>query len=383
VLVDGGGKEVEKVRAALAAAGHAVERVRTPQEAVELTRDEELVRAHRVESLSALAGGIAHDLNNVLASGLMAVDLLAGSSPAPPAARLLAALEESFRRATGLVRQLLWFARGAESGDTLFEPRHLIGDLQKVMAALLPPGSELETAYPPDLRFLAADPLQVYELLFGLLRAGWTALPPAGGTLTLAARDADVDAAFAHMLPGARAGSYVSFAVSPAPPQGLPAALQALLGALGGVAAPSGPDEELRVYLPASEVPEHAPTTPGEVESGRGERILLAEADPVLRELLAAALERAGYRPLTAADGSQAVALFTVHAEELAAVVAARDLEWLDGPATLHAVAHLRPRVGTLLLESEPPGGVAEPPLPTLRKPFTAAELLAALRQLL
>ncbi len=252
VLVDAAAATAESVRQALEAAGHEVERVRTAEEAIALSRGEELVSAHRVESLAALAAGIAHDLNNVLASGLMAIELLAGGPAESPSARLLGALEESVRRAAGLVRQLLWFARGAEEAGAPYQPKHLVTELQKLVAALLPRGSEIETYYPPDLHLLSADPHEVYQLLLGLLRAAWTALPAAGGVLTLAARNARADEAPAE----AAGAAQVVFEVRPAPPAGPPEALSALLATLGGTAAPPQPGGGLRVYLPATPVPE-------------------------------------------------------------------------------------------------------------------------------
>jgi CheY-like chemotaxis protein len=380
VLVDGGAADLASVRQTLEATGHTVEGVRTPEEAVALARSQALLRAHRTESLAAIAGGIAHDLNNVLASSLMAIDLLAGSAAQLPAG-ILGALEESVRRATGLVRQLLWFARGLESDGARFQPKHLMTELQKLLSALLPAGTDLETSYPADLWFLSADPLQVYELLLGLLRAGWSALPPGGGSLTLAAENVIVDDTFARMLPGVRHGSYIAFAVSPGPPQELPEGLAALLAALGGVAAPPDARSGLRAYLPAARPAGESADPRPKAARGEGELVLLAEADPVLRELLAAALEKGGYRPLVAADGSEAVALFSAHAGEAAAVLAARDLAWLDGPATLHAVAHLRPGVPTLLLEDGLPAGAPPSALPVLRKPFSGAQLLQALSE--
>jgi signal transduction histidine kinase len=244
ILVEGGGAQAESVRAALEAEGYAVERVGSPEDAVELAHRERLVHAHRVETLSALAGGIAHDVNNALASALMAIGLLAGGTPAPA---LLAALEESLRRAMGAVRQLSWLARDAGGAVMLFQPKHLLAELQRLASALLPPGSELMTAYPYDLRLISADPREVFELLLGLLRTGRTALPPAGGTLTLSAENADLFRAIAAAQPG----SYVVFDISPAPPGGPPESLRALLQALGGTVVTSASGSGLRAYVPA------------------------------------------------------------------------------------------------------------------------------------
>lgn len=252
VLVEAGTEELERLRPRLEAAGHAVEHVRTPEDAIALAQRETLVRVDRVESLAALAAGIAHDLNNVLASGLMATSMLSESVLDEGTSLLLRSLEESLRHATDLGRQLLWFAHGAEAGgETLFQPKHLVTELRKLVAALLPPGCEIETSYPAELRLLAADPLEVYQLLLGLLRTGWSALPATGGMLTLTVEDVDLDQALGRSMAGARPGPYVAFEVMPAPADGLPEGLRALLSSLDGCTGPAAPGGGLRVYLPA------------------------------------------------------------------------------------------------------------------------------------
>ncbi len=130
-------------------------------------RDAEL-RLDRARSVLAVAGGLAHELANLLAGISMALDGLAKSAASDADRRLLGALEESTRRATQALRQMLRLARAKEGEPILYQLQHLLGDLQRLAATAFPE-TPLALFYPPDLWPLAGDPLDAHQLLLGLV----------------------------------------------------------------------------------------------------------------------------------------------------------------------------------------------------------------------
>src|ERR1051326_2567580 len=98
----------------------------------------QFLRAQRMESVGALAGGIAHDLNNVLAPILMAVEILKKKHPDNDTQRILNTLESSAQRGSGMIRQVLTFARGIEGERAPVQVGHLIPEMEKIIPATLP-----------------------------------------------------------------------------------------------------------------------------------------------------------------------------------------------------------------------------------------------------
>src|ERR1700730_13218113 len=156
--------------------------------------DPGLLRGERLRSLTPLAAGAAHELNNLLATVLMGVELLRQTCREAPERGVLSTLEETARRGLHTTRQLQWLARGAEGEATLFQPRFLIADLQQLMRATSPDTLVVVTDYPVDLWLLEGDPLAFYQLRLALLREGREALG-GSGTLPVSARNEELTAA--------------------------------------------------------------------------------------------------------------------------------------------------------------------------------------------
>jgi hypothetical protein len=247
------------------------------------------LRLGRLETLSALAGGVTHEMSNLAASVMMSVQLLEPSCQQPVDRQVLASLEELSHRLQHAGRQLHWLARGIDGEPTLFQPQYLLSDLQRLARIAFPAEIAVITRYPPDLWPLAADPLVVYQLLLALCLEARYQLNGAG-TLVLGAGNqepahpeglagaAAADAAGAGAdTAGAgagnrRAGRFVvleGFAEAEAAPQPEPAAGAAALAsarraaahakraaaAAGGFTAPlpaGSTGRGRRAYLPAA-----------------------------------------------------------------------------------------------------------------------------------
>jgi len=236
------------------------------------------LRAERLECFGALAGGATHELNNLLATVLMSVDLLRRTCRAPAEKTALTSLEEIARRGLHMARQLQWLACGSECQALRFQPRYLMSDLQRLMISTSSSALVVVADCAPDLWLLEGDPLLVYQLLLAQLLAARDAVA-AAGTISLAAhnqwlnggRDGDANPGpgpyLVFEVTGSRAAPAAAlaagngrkaaaspFATSPARPLTSPADGEALR-ALGGFSEMATPRTGYgrRVYLPAVE----------------------------------------------------------------------------------------------------------------------------------
>jgi two-component system, cell cycle sensor histidine kinase and response regulator CckA len=371
----------------------------------------QLLRVQRMESIGTLAGGIAHDLNNVLTPILMAVDLLKDPPDEDARRDLLTTIEESTERGAEMVRQILSFARGMEGRRVLVQIKHLVRDLEKVIGSTLPKSIAVGVRLARELWPLLGDPTQLYQVLMNLCVNARDAMP-GGGRLTLAAENRWLDETAARAHPDARPGPYVQLRVADTgtgiPPaildrifdpffttkeigKGTGLGLSTVLGIVRGhggfltVASEVGRGTEFTICLPAADT---SATGPGEEEQppecpGRGELILVVDDEASIRELARATLTAQGYRVQTAREGTEAVALYARLRTEVQLVLTDMMMPVMDGPATIRALRQLAPDVRILAtsgLAVAPAVGQADAFLP---KPFAAHDLLAAVRQVL
>jgi PAS domain S-box-containing protein len=294
-------------------------------------------RAQRMQTIGSLAGGIAHDLNTVLAIVLTAADNLELNLPADERATVLNELRDSARRGSGIVKQLLTFARGTGTGDGPMQPAPVLHDLTRLLKHLLPRGIAIREEVPDDLWPISGDSTQLYQVLINLAVNARDAMP-GGGTLTISAKNVTVPAAGADLKPG----GYVRVAVADsgagiAPehlakifdpffttkPQGHGtglglATVSGIVRSRGGcvrVESTVGRGSQFDVYWPAHDTtavtPARAPAT--DLPGGHGELVLVAGSERSFGEFAKATLEAYGYRVLHADFPGEAAALLDRH----------------------------------------------------------------------
>ena len=176
----------------------------------------QFLRAQRMEGIGTLAGGIAHDLNNVLAPILMSIELLKLDLRGNPQhMKALESIEGSARRGADLVRQVLTFARGLDGQRVAVNLRHLLGDLQHIASETFPRNIAIRIAggTPSDLWPIAGDPTQLHQVLLNLAVNARDAMPN-GGVLTVAAENVTIDQQYAATSREAKAGPYVVLKVT-------------------------------------------------------------------------------------------------------------------------------------------------------------------------
>ncbi|HWP48143.1 MAG TPA: PAS domain S-box protein [Candidatus Limnocylindrales bacterium] len=376
----------------------------------------QFLRAQRMESLGTLAGGIAHDLNNVLAPILMAIKLLQRKFTDEQSQRLLATLRSSAERGAGIINQLLSFARGAEGEHIVLQPRHLIKEIEKILKETLPKSIQIHTIIPEDLWSIHGDATQLYQVLMNLCVNARDAMPK-GGKLTLEAENIQLDASYARMHLEAKSGPFVLITVTdtgvgiPASildkifepffttkehGQGTGLGLSTALGIVKGhggfinVYSEIGKGTRFKIYLPAikTEGTEQREEKHPELPMGHGELILVVDDEVPIQEVTKETLESYGYKVLTASDGAEAVALYAENKEKIQVVLLDMMMPYMDGPATIRALQKLNPQVKIIAASGLKMNGkaveMAEGGIKTfLSKPYTAEKLLKTLAEVL
>ena len=152
--------------------------------------EQQFLRAQRMQSIGLLAGGVAHDLNNVLAPVLMALPLLRNDLPPQQREHVLDMLEQSVRRGANIIRQVLTFARGVEVQRVLVQPRHLLREVAKIVEETFPKDIRIRCNAPTSLWPLQGDPTQIHQVLLNLAVNARDAMPE-GGQLTFMGDNVD------------------------------------------------------------------------------------------------------------------------------------------------------------------------------------------------
>jgi len=378
--------------------------------------EQQFLRAQRMESIGTLSGGIAHDLNNLLAPIVMGVGLLRQYEPAQASREIIEIIERSARRGTDLVKQVLSFARGVEGARLAVHLRHIVREVEAMCESTFPKNIEVETNVPSELGLVLGDPTQLNQVLLNLCVNARDAMPN-GGKLVMAAANTTVDAQYAVMNHGAAAGRYVLLEVTDTglgiPPElvdrifepffttkelgkGTGLGLSTVLGIVrshGGfvnVSSTPGKGSSFKVYLPApdkSEEPD-APTPEAEgLPRGHGELILVVDDEAPILHITRQTLEAFGYRVVVAEDGAQAIAVYVLHRAAIALVLTDMMMPVMDGPALIGALQRVNPMVRIIAVSGlQAAGGASRAMLAGVKylaKPYTAEAMLRLVRSVL
>jgi PAS domain S-box-containing protein len=373
------------------------------------------LRAQRLESIGTLAGGIAHDLNNVLTPIVMGLDLLKTPMSEGDRLGLLATLQSSASRGSDMVQQVLSFTRGVEGQRAPVLIKPLLKEVERIFRHTLPKSIEVELSIPDRLWLVLADPTQLTQVLMNLCVNARDAMP-AGGRLRITAENVRLTGSeslgFGHAAPGpfllikvADTGTGIPaeirdkifdpFFTTKEAGKGTGLGLATVLGIVtshGGfvnVYSEVGQGTQFSIYLPAADSgqakqKEEAPVLP----CGHGELVLVVDDEATIREIAKATLELHGYRTLTAGDGREAVALFAQHKSEIKAVLTDMMMPVMDGRATIRALRSMDPAVRVIAAsgladasKEQDKGSLGKSAF--LAKPFTAEKLLQTVHEVL
>ncbi len=376
----------------------------------------QFLRAQRMESIGTLAGGIAHDLNNVLSPILMAIDMLRLKATDEASRKWLEVLRTNAERGGNMVRQVLSFARGVEGERVALQPKHLIKEIVKILRETLPKSIEMAYDLPDDLWIISADATQLHQVLMNLCVNARDAMPD-GGSISIKAENTFLDESYARVHIEAKAGRFVVITVSDTGPGmspeiqsrifepffttkemtkgtglGLSTALTIVKshGGFINVYSEVHKGSQFALYLPSLDAPgtAEAGALQTDLPLGNGELILVVDDEESIREITRGTLETFGYRVLKASDGTEAVALYAEHRNEVAVVLTDMLMPFMDGPATIRALQKMNPQVKIIAASGLTAGHKAgqaslEGVKIFLSKPYTAEKLLKALADVL
>jgi PAS domain S-box-containing protein len=373
-------------------------------------------QAQKMEAIGMLAGGVAHDFNNMLTAILGYSELLTEQiGPDKPIGQDLREIMAAARRAAALTRQLLAFSRRQVLAVVPVDITSVVRDLEGMLRRLLGEQITITTALADDLDPVMADVTQLEQLLVNLSVNARDAMPQ-GGSLTLATQNITLDAGYAAAHPGAHAGSYASLSVTDTGTGMSPDTQERIFepffttkergrGTGLGLAAVYGIVNQLRgyievssqpaqgstftIYLPKTEQAAEHPIEPARVMSPVGtETILLVEDESGVRAFAKIALTRFGYRVIEADTAEVALALLDGVDTPIHLLLTDIVLPKMDGRELAVRVRRDRPDVRVLFMSGYASGlgtidGLLEPGVHLLEKPFTAHALLTKTRQLL
>ena len=376
----------------------------------------QFLRSQRLENIGALAGGIAHDLNNVLAPVMMLTDLLREELKDENSRRMLDTVRASARRGSDLVKQILQFARGSGDEPFTLHLKHVIKETGALVRETFPRSIRLSIQIDEDLRLVSGDATKLHQVLLNLCLNARDAMPE-GGQLAIKAANILLDRKVFPTQPQPISGAFVLLAVSDTG-TGIPTHLLdrifqpffttkthntgsglGLSTVANIVRAHSGFIEvfselekgtTFEIYLPAAAEMEavalSSPPKPPPV--GRGEWVLLVDDERAILRMTNALLEACQYHVLSAQNGADALALFQQHKHIIDVVVTDLMMPIMDGPEFIQEIRRSSPEMkiigmSGLAAENKLAEAVESNVQFLLRKPYTAAEMLVALRQTL
>ena len=378
--------------------------------------EEQLRQTHRIEVVERLAGGVAHEFNNLLMIISGRGELLHNRLSAnDPALRDLAIIQDTVRRAAALIQQLLAFGR-----RQVFDPRavaldDVIADLAPMLRALM--GEDVELLIVPGSRHsqIQGDPPLLQQVLMNLALNAREAMPH-GGRLTIQTANIEIDETVVSRYPGICPGPHVVLAVSDTgigmdartrarifepffttkevgegPGLGLSAVYGMVKQHQGGIVVDSAPSQgsTFKIYLPRVEevapaVESEPPLTPPPLSS---ETVLLVEDEAGVRAVTRESLRVHGYSVLEAADAREAIRICEQHEGPIDLLLTDVVMPGLSGPELAHRLAALRPAMKVLYMSGYDERTLAQHGVGSgtalLHKPFTTATLGHKVRELL
>jgi two-component system cell cycle sensor histidine kinase/response regulator CckA len=378
--------------------------------------ERQVLQLQKFEAIGRLAGGVAHDFNNILTAILGWAEL--EHRDAQPGSRTQERLQKICRqaqRATGLTAQLLAFARRQVLERRKIDLNSLVEDGTSLLRRVI--GEDIEVRLLPgiNLRVALADPVQIDQVLMNLCLNARDAMPK-GGQLIIETQNVAIDEEYCRHHPEGRSGSYVLLSVSDTGSgmdagtiehifepffttkevgKGTGLGLATVFGIVKqhegfiNVYSEPGKGTTFRVYLPSAsgEAERLNGEAGGQLQKGT-ETILVAEDNESLRELAQENLDALGYRLILASNGIEAVELFKANAKKIDLVILDVVMPAMSGPDAYLEMRQLRPDLPVLFTtgytaEAAAVTSMVEKGAALLQKPYGSKSLSRAIRSAL
>ncbi len=371
--------------------------------------------AQRSELFAAIAGGIAHDLNNILAPITMAAGILVDQGLSEENSELVHTIEHSAERGAAVIRQVLTFANGSDNCAMDLQPRYLLREVARLASEIFPPNIGVRAEIPSALWTITGDPGEIHQALINLLLNARDAMPD-GGHIAITAQNCTFATIQPSAIFSAVPGDFVEVSVEDTGPgvdpeyasriwepfvtskgagQAAGLGLSRVAGVLrshggfGQLRARHGCGTKVSLYFPrATAAAVRSVVEEGVIAPRETGRILVVDDEESILTLSRRILERAGYEVLVASEGREALGLFARHRAEIGLVLTDLAMPGMNGFTLLWALRRSKPDLRVMVATGQGSEtnlrelelmGVRE----VLLKPFSSRRLLDAVARTL
>ncbi|HQK14124.1 MAG TPA: PAS domain S-box protein [Anaerolineae bacterium] len=343
---------------------------------------ERMMHQERLAAVGQLAAGIAHDFNNILASIVLYTQMSLRNTDLPlPLRQRLEVIEQQTAHAADLIQQILDFGRRAVLERQPLMVDSFLKEIVKLLRRTLPENLQIDLTIEAGDHAILADPTRIQQAVVNLALNARDAMPNGGELHISLARIAGQPIQCVDCGP-VLSGEWVEIAVADTgtgiPPEVLPhifepffttraplghglglAQVYGIVNQHGGhiaVETQPGKGTTFRLYWPALQTSSLQPeaSLKAEVLSGQGETIMVVEDDALVRAALIDALDMLGYRALEAANGQEALTLYTAHADTVALVISDWVMPTMSGSELVRALYERAPSLKVLMLTGHP-----------------------------
>ena len=379
--------------------------------------EEQLRQAQKIEAIGRLAGGVAHDFNNMLSIIIgYGENILNKLQHGDPLREDVDEIVKAGRRSATLTRQLLAFSRRQTLQPEVLDLNALVRDLEKMLRRLIGEDIRLEMSLAGDLACVEVDPGQIEQIVMNLVLNARDAMP-AGGKIIIETAGVELDDMYARKHVSITPGKYVMLAVTDngcgmdretmaqifdpffttkEEGKGTGLGLSTVYGIVkqsgGNIWAYSEPGQgtTFKIYLPQTPAEPVVKESEAEWEEtrGSGEHILVVEDEEALRKLVRTVLLRLGYRVTVAANGAQALHMVEAKGLKPDMVITDVVMPGMRGPVMVERLRKKQPGLKALYMSGYTNNaivhhGVLDPEMPFIQKPCTIRDIAVKVRDLL
>ncbi|MDZ8184963.1 MAG: response regulator [Nostoc sp. ChiSLP02] len=374
----------------------------------------QFLRTQRLESLGTLAGGIAHDLNNILTPILSAAQLLQLKHPDSDewSQQMFKMIETNTKRGAALVKQVLQFARGVDGKRTIVLINNLFSEIEQIVHGTFPKSIEFSLNIQPDLWAVIGDGTHLHQVMMNLIVNARDAMPN-GGTLSISAKNLLIDEQYVRMNLEANVGPYIVITVADTGIGMSPEILDRIfepffttkeigkgtglgLSTVRGIVkshdgfinvhSEIGKGTEFKLFLPAIKTMATSLTENLDFPFGNQELILVVDDEAKILETTQNSLESYNYKVVTAKDGIEAIALYARYQDKISVVLVDMMMPLMDGTITIRTLQKMNPSVKIIAVS-----GILGSNKITknatvnkfISKPYTTQELLQTLHEVI